>query len=311
MRVDAAEVGLTGDKFEIKNIITGAILHTGDTASLAAGVPVEIKCHKQPLALAVGAPERLAGFTGIVPADEEFAGLLAFAGVENPEVPVYVPDKPGIKVGIYHSGLAAKELVKALNRESDINAFILPRMDSDALSKCNVFILPQSSSDGYIKAGIPGITNWVANGGGALLLHGALEVTLDGPMFPGVGAADGKIRFNATQRHHRVRPGAPHPVTAGMSTNAWFEPTFQYDHLVLKPGPDGMAAIVDDADAPVVVAGPVGKGRVALNGMMPGVVGARDERAGRNRQAPDGAEWELFLNTVRWLAGDKQAAGQP
>jgi hypothetical protein len=202
-------------------------------------------------------------------------------------------------------------LVEALNREAGINAFILPRMDSGALSTCKVFILPQSSGIGYIKAGIPGLTNWVANGGGALLLHGALEVTLDGPMFPGVGAADGKMRFNATIRRHCVRPGMPHPVTAGMSTNDWFEPSFQYDHLLLKPGPDGTAAIVNDEGVPVVVAGTSGKGRVALNGMLPGAVGVRDDGSARNLQAPTGAEWDLFLNTVRWLAGDQPSAGQP
>jgi hypothetical protein len=307
LRIDAAGAGLTGDKFEVRNIITGVVLHTGDAASLAAGVPFEIKHHNQPLVLAVGAPERLAGFTGIVPADEEFAGLAEFKGAENPQVPVYVPDKPGIKVGVYHSGKAAKELLEALNRESDINAFILPRMASDALSKCDVFILPQSGGTGYIKAGIPGLTNWVANGGGALLLHGVL----DWPIFPEVGTSEGKMRFSATTRRHCVRPETPHPITAGMSTNDWFEPSFQFDHIILKPGPGGTVAIVDDGGAPVVVAGPVGKGRAALNGMLPGVVGARDDAAGRNLQAPTGAELDLLLNTVRWLAGDKPSVKQP
>ena len=242
--------------------------------------------------------------TGIVPADKKIDGLSEFRGTENPAAPVYVPDKPGIKVGIYHKGIAAKELVEALNRESDMNAFILPRMDSDTLNKCNVFILPKTGYSGYVEAGIPVLTAWVANGGGALLLHGAL----DWLMFPEVGTSGDKVRFDVTQRRHSVRPGIPHPITAGMSTNDWFEPSFQFDHVTLKPGPDGTAAIVDDEGAPVLVTGPSGKGRVALNGMMLGVVGARNEPGGRNRQAPEGAEWELFLNTVRWLAGDKLSA---
>ena len=80
---------------------------------------------------------------------------------------------------------------------------------------------------------------------------------------------------------------------------------------VIKSGPDGTAAIVNDEGVPVVVTGPSGKGRVALNGMLPGAVGVRDDGSARNLQAPTGAEWDLFLNTVRWLAGDQPSAGQP
>ncbi len=311
LRIDAADAGLAGDNFEVKNILNGVILHAGDAASLAAGVPLAIKHPNQPLVLAVGAPDRLAAFQGIVPPGEEFAGLAEFTGAENPEVPVDVPDKPGIKVGIYHSGFAAQVLAEALNRAPDMNAFILPRMDADALGKCDVFILPQSTAIGYIKLGIPGLTNWVANGGGALLLHTAAGIKLDGPVFPGVGAAGAKVPFDVSPREHRVRPAAPHPAAAGLTTNDWFAPAFQYDHLVINPGPDGTAVIVDDEGAPVLAAGAVGQGRVALNGMLPGAAGARDDGSGKILQAPAGAEWEVFLNTVRWLAGDKQPADKP
>ena len=60
---------------------------------------------------------------------------------------------------------------------------------------------------------------------------------------------------------------------------------------VIKSGPDGTAAIVNGEGVPVVVTGPVGKGRVALNGMLPGAVGARDDSSDRNLQSLELGFW--------------------
>jgi hypothetical protein len=315
LRVDVSDAGLTGRTFEVRNILTGVRLHRGDAASLGAGIPVEIRLPNQPCVLAIGPPESLAPYPGIYPASEDFSGLEAVQPDENPQVPIMVPDKAGAKVGIYHRGLGATEILKALQSETNLNVFTLPRLDASAIGACDVVVIPQSSPAHVSRAG-ERLRQFVDSGGGLLLTHDAVGYETGAhPLFPTVGQIGIKAIYRSEDRgRHLVRVAISHPISAGFQVGDTFAPGFQFDHYVIDPvekegvSTRGVVVIQDDRTNAVVVAGAVGKGRVVLNGMLPGWGGSPENPGGEPRP-PTGGELQCLRNTVRWLAGAAQ--GKP
>lgn len=301
LKVDVKDLGLTGGRFQLKDLLTGKVLSAGDAAWFAAGIPLEIKQTNQPLVLGLGTREGLLAYQGVVPADEDFAGLDAPPPEENPQVPIMVPDAPGAKVGVYHRGLGAQSLIQALKARQGFNGFLLPRLDDSAIGACDVIVIPQSDVRMHVEQAAERLRRFVNQGGGLLLTHDAVGYGSAGdPLFPAIGQRGLKARFQFDDRH-LVRIAASHPVTAGFQVGDAFIPGFLFDHYVIEQGAAGETLVSDEKDRPVLVVGGVGLGKVALNGMLPGWVGSKEQPGGAPGEL-SGKELELFLNTLAWLA---------
>ncbi|MEA3401520.1 MAG: hypothetical protein U9R79_09805, partial [Armatimonadota bacterium] len=100
--------------------------------------------------------------------------------------------------------------------------------------------------------------------------------------------------------------GEAHPVISGLPDQ--FEHAY-YDHLLLEPGPDGTVLVSDRSDAPVVVVGEAGAGRVVLNGMIPGYWYDPATYA-QGEKRPSGAELQLVVNALTW-AGAARVSQRP
>jgi hypothetical protein len=306
LRVDAADLGVEDATLEVRNILTGKTLHTVSAAKLAEGVAIGIKHLDEPCVLAIGAPAKLAGYRGIYPPEEDFSGMTELLAIENPQVPIMVPNAPGIKVGIYHSGLAAPQLVEMLRKDPGINAFSLPRLDHAALGACDVLFLPQSKSAVHIRHAGTRIRQFVEKGGGLLLTHAALGYRLHTgePLVPEVGKGGPKIRYrHARPKSHRLTFAKTHPVTAGFTVGDAFTPAFQFDHITIEKGAEAETLIENDKGDPVLVAGSMGRGRAVLSGMLPGWQGEQDDPGGRPGPVTE-TERRLLVNTIKWLAAE-------
>ena len=312
LKVDTKALGLTGESLELKDLVTGTTLGRGlSPDALRRGVPVKIKYLEQPFVAAVGPPSQLRVFTGLYPSIEVFKHVGDKAAtrtlVENPEVPVMVPEGKGLRVGVYHRGYGAPTLVKVL-AQAGFRAFSLPRMGVSDLRRADVVVVPQVRGNRrFFNQSAESLRKYVEAGGGVLLLHDAVGHRGHGAVFPTLGK--GKVNVYAD----RFKVTAEHPVTAGIERGKVFRHTY-FDHVVIVPGAKGRTLATDTKDRPVVVAGEVGKGRVVLDGMISGwgLKKPGDRASGDIEKAPAGAERKLLINAVRWLGeGGKSAALAP
>lgn len=172
----------------------------------------------------------------------------------------------------------------------------LTGMLPEDLAACHVLIVPQTEQSERLIRYAPHIARWVQNGGGALFFHDAVGFRRQMPIFRtiGIGVANPKLS--------RVTASRKHPLTAGLPADGYFQPGFQFDHIAINPGTAGETLVVNEQGQAVVVAGRVGRGRVALNGLMTGAAGAPNDPQGRPAD-PRGAELRLLENAVQWLAG--------
>jgi hypothetical protein len=306
LHLDAAALGLGGaGPFEVRDIITGTVLvPDADAARLAAGIPVVVQYPDQPVVLAVGAPAGLAQFTGIVPGAEVFAAVdqEVERSIENPEVPVIVPEGTGLKVGVYYNGMAAPMLSRALER-AGFRVFSLPRLDLPSLRQADVVVVPQLRGNALpFNQAIDDLRGFVENGGGILFTHDAVGYRKHKAAFPEIGK--GFLNPRSVEILDTLTIAAAHPVTAGFATGDTFVHAF-YDHVALETGPQGQVLMTDQRDLPAVIAGVHGKGRVILSGMLTGH--ASKERGGfaSEDREPDGGELQFLLAAVRWLGADE------
>ncbi len=93
-------------------------------------------------------------------------------------------------------------------------------------------------------------------------------------------------------------------MTAGFKPGDTFTHAF-FDHVTLTSGPQGAVLLKDQRDMAALVVGTHGKGRVVLNGMLPGYASA--ERGSRNAadRQPEGGELQILINAIQWLTGNK------
>ena len=295
LRVDAEVLGLKGDRFQVKDIVTGVVIGEPRSDALRKGIIVDIKYTNQPLVVAIGAPKRLEGFRGIYPSAEVFKGMTVSHTIENPEVPIMIPDKPGIKVGVYHGGLGATPIIEALGANKHINAYSLPRFDARGLSRSDVVIIPQAGSRAFFNRAVKLIREWVNDGGRVLLLHDAVGHRGHKPLFPEIGKGETHPRF------FDAKVALEHPVTAGFLAGDKVRHAY-LDHIVVKPGPDGKVLLKNPAGDPVVVVGAFGKGRVVLNGMATGYASNGPDDVRGREKPPEGDELRILVNSVKWLA---------
>jgi len=311
LKIDKDRLGLRGNRFQVKDIVTGEVLlPDGKTYwegnDLSKGIEIEVKEENRPYVVAVGKEEDLVAFKGIV-SPAVFRGMKKYEEVEHPEVPtdeelgIIKKKKPGeIKVGIYEKGYVAKLFLEILKEEKDIKPVLLPEIKPGLLKLCDVVIImtsPQGIDENKAKI----IRDYVINGGGVFLRHDAVGYRKCVPVFPEIGEGIG----NPLSKECRVV--ASHPVTKGLKIGEVFEHSYA-DHIQIEPGPKGKVLVREEdyyQKAAVVVVGEVGKGKVVLNGMCTGLKSPRGSYQPEEKTRPVGAEWKIFINSLRWL-GNKE-----
>jgi len=294
LKVDAKILGLKGP-FQIKDIVTGRIIKDNVSSDiLLKGVPIEIKYLNQPFIVAIGKKGELKVYNGIYQDEEVFKGMTEQRVIENPEVPIMVPAGEGIKVGVYHGGLGSKSIIKVLEK-SNFRVFSLPRLDLAALNHADVVIIPQCRSVKFFNQAEEDIRKYVENGGGILLTHDAVGYRGHKPIFSEIG------KGITNPERDLVKIIKENEVTAGFKKGETFIPGFRYDHIIIEKGPLGEVVIEDEKGEAVVVIGRIGKGKVVLNGMLPGIFGDKTESGGAGEKEPEGEELKLLINIVKWL----------
>lgn len=133
---------------------------------------------------------------------------------------------------------------------------------------------------------------YVEQGGGVMLAHDTAWF-MDSP-FPEI-AVRGYPKHNVEAERHVVNTDLKvvkdSPALAGLAVGTQFKTEF-YDHMIFKPGPQGVTVIENTVGDPVYVLGEIGKGRVAFVGTYHCY---QKQLSGPERQA--------FLGVLKWLAG--------
>ena len=211
------------------------------------------------------------------------------------------PPPADIRVGVLE-GPCANAIIAVLEEQGQgLTVIALPKIVIDTLAKSDVVIVPQVSGATPLELlkQASGILNiWVENGGGVLFLHDNVGFGQHPAIFPAIGIGTNNPVLD------KVVVAKDHPVTKGLAVNQVFSPAFTYDHIAIKPGPDGEVVIKNERNDAVLVVGKVGQGKVALNGMYPGRGGLNKNDCAGGEKAPTGEELRVLLNTVRWL-GEK------
>ncbi len=175
-------------------------------------------------------------------------------------------------------------------QEAGWRALELDRIGKRELEMCRILVV----TGHHHMPNREQILEFVHNGGALLLLHYACGRSGGGSLFPELwtfeGMGQGELRI--------VNPA--HPLAAGAQTR--FLPTFG-EHARLK-AVGGDVVVRDEEGYDVVVAGRAGKGKVVAIGHFPGLSSGGTEWSEFRITQPEGAERELLLNSIQWLAED-------
>jgi len=237
------------------------------------------------------------------------AGMMLAAGYVTParageqiRVAVYRQDERGLKT-YGDEGIHA-----ALAEAVDIAPGHITNMSAEVLAAYDVLIIPQGhqKSFKYSPNGWKDIVReWVAEGHGVMPLHDVIGCRYHKwDLFPEIAKGKG------ARQEEELVIATGHPVTLGAAPNQNIElQVFRhayYDHVYLEAGSEGLVLVSDivpdeekkqlEVGDPVVVVGTHGKGRVMVNGMIPGW--HKDDY----EKAPVGGERRILLDGVRWLA---------
>lgn len=303
LSVDTEKIGLNGKAFEVKNIITGKIICTANSQELKKGIPVRTDYNSEPYVLAIGTRNDLAKFKGIYPDNKVFENMGKVNIIENPEVAIMVPDRPGIKVGIYQNALGSEKIYTSLNMLPAFNCFYLPRLDMECMSHADVVIIPQPVADIYYQSAMNEIKKIVSNGKGLLLTHDA--ATASYKMFPDItGKTSRKIK---DKKDNRIKITADHPEVISSNADDGFMPGFAFDHYAFTPGKNAQVIAKDSEGNNVILAGKFEKGRVMVYGTLPGMFCKWDDCANLLKDKKlEGRELQILADSIKWLAGDKK-----
>ncbi len=284
---------IKGDNFEVRNILTGQTVASGPKAKLAQGVEIKTDYPNEPYVLAIGTPEQVKVFPGIYPDNKVFAELNDIVMIENPEVPLLVPDQPGIKVGIYANALGAEKIYGALRGIDGLNPYLMPRLDSHCLASTDVIIIPQPKSIYFYRNSAKLLRSQVEDGKGLLLIHNTVEMIPD--YLPEITAEKPGKRTQL--------PDAELTLQDFGKAGTEVTPGFTYDHYIFKPAAGAVVAAVNKQGEPVIVKAQAGKGRVAAFGILSGYFGSQS--AGSPEGEISTAESQLLVNAVKYLGGKK------
>jgi len=160
-----------------------------------------------------------------------------------------------------------------------------------------VVIIPQQIDEGVslFNQRTSQLRDYVMKGGAVMLTHNAVGFREHKAVFPEIGKG---IEQDAAT--NRVRIATNHVITAGMNAGDGFEHAY-CDHIVLQKGPQGTVICTDLQGRPVMVVGSFGKGKVVLNGMIPGYSSVKEGDYNGKEKEPEGGELKILLNAINWL----------
>jgi hypothetical protein len=286
------KVRLAEGPCEVRNLLTGEVVFAGEAAALAQGVPIGTKYPSEPYVLVAGPKAKMARFQGLYPGREVFAELGSFqATVQNPEVPLLIPQKAGLKVGIFEGGRGADRIFAALQDAPGVNAYLIPRLDDACIRGSEVVIVPQPLAPHFYRAGVAALRRGLADGRGVMLCHAALA---------GAERDFPEVFAQAPAKSARLKDARLHPAGGG----APFLPGFLFDRYdFAMKGPARVLATNTQGGAVVALA-PLGKGRLVAWGTLLGHFGKEGDGGGTSEGEISGAEKALLWEAVR-LLGEK------
>ncbi|MDD5598511.1 MAG: beta-galactosidase trimerization domain-containing protein, partial [Victivallaceae bacterium] len=302
LSLDTGKLGLTGKRFEVKNIITGQVLYEAGAEELKKGVKISTNYANEPYVLAVGTSRDLTRFKGLYPNNKVFADMGKINVIENPEVAIAVSDRPGIKVGVYQNAHGAEEIYNRLSKMPEFNCFYLPRLDGACMRHADVIIIPHARSSVFFDNAVKVIKSMVKTGKGLILTHDSAAKATAG-MFPDIIAGNnGKIKNIENNGLMIQNPVSP---TATVKRGDEYVPGWAFDHYAFKPGKDARVIARDKKGYDVVLSGKYGKGRVVVFGTLPGCFCPWNDCKKYLQDDLKGKELQLLTDSVKWLAGNK------
>ena len=216
----------------------------------------------------------------------------------------------------------------ALVSEPGVEAEFIENLAPETLASYDVLVMPNMQTRGtnWPRGWEPHVRQFVANGGGALLVHHCVGFgEFSGAAFPEIGSGPTYVKVRG------MKVVAEHPVVNAASVKAAFprevnDPaflarfkalelpvgaTFQSgfpDYVKIAPGPQGQVIVKSlpvggAGDDPALVAGRVGKGRVVLSGMNLGCRCLRTEGGWKVDEVLSPPERSILVNSIFWLAG--------
>jgi len=200
----------------------------------------------------------------------------------------------GSHVAVVLDGCGAAGIIGALTgaRQKYFPLFT-PVANNPARHPALIIAHPRAQIRAY-NNGIARLRDYVKNGGAVMLTYDAVGYRGYKAAFPEIGAGKQDVADAG------VVVAADHAITSGMKAGGSFKHAY-FDHIILEKGPQGTVICADTNGRPVLVAGGFGKGKVILNGMIPGYASVKEgEHAGKEKE-PEGAERQLLLNAVNWL----------
>jgi|GEM_PF-1110842 len=303
LRIDLQRIPINETAFQVKELIAGDLINSSNKNGWNAdelsrnGVDLDL-ADNEPCLIAVGNGKRLSSFPGgIVP-----KWVLKKLAVKQGEVELnaQVPDElkkmsndKRIKVGILKNTLAAGEILDSLKQNDQISPYFLPYLNNDILKLCDVLILPQAKDPAkdfnpYEEI----VRKWVEGGGGVILLHNAAGFATHNKFFPEICE---KCLDNPLAKEISIE--GKHPITNGL--NMGFKHSYG-DHITLKKGPQGDIVLKDNFKDAVLLAGKLGKGKVVVNGMCPGIQ-SPDNSYDAKPCKITGPELTVLCNSIFWL----------
>jgi len=295
--LDMKKLGLKGDRFEVKNIIIGKSIGKVNANELKKGIKIKTDYDNEPYVLVVGPENKLARFKGVYPDNKVFADMGKITVIENPEVAIAIPDRPGIKVGIYQNAYGAEEIYKQMGKMPEFNCFYLPRLDGACMAHADVIVIPQAKSTLFFDNAINVIQAMVQNGKGLVLTHDATVEAAK--IFPEIIKSGKKIRMI---EKNAVKIIMDTPVTADFKSEDKYIPGFAYDHYALQPGKDAQILARDLRGNNVVLAGKYGKGEIVAFGTLPGCFCPWDDSKKALKGNLKGKGLQLLTDSIKWLA---------
>jgi len=217
-----------------------------------------------------------------------------------------------LRVGVY-SGAGQEGILAGLAEIKGIRARELKNMGASELSTCDAVVWPHSSlkANDYARPWRVLLDEYVNRGGGLILTHigagGFRGVAKDDPLFPQIAVNTDRREFVTIQK----ADGVDHLIVTNLPATIRHA---YYDHMIMKPGPDGRTFYVDEEGNAVVVAGPVGKGRVVIMGNLPGQKGTKTygpdglgEVSDEGPTTVRGGELTLLVEAAKWAGETLQA----
>ena len=277
--------------YEIRNLLTGEIIASCSAEQLARGVEIKTIYKSEPYVLGIGHVNKMKSFTGIYPNRHVFAKLEEFSGgtIQNPEVPLLIPGKTGVKIGIYMSGLGAEKIMNVLRADKRFNAYLIPRLDAECCEPSDIIIVPQPLNHFFYKDGISELKRAMAAGKGVIICHSALKTAHED--FP-------EIFSSRAVKHTQLAD--PKLICKDGKT---FIPGFSFDHYDCQFTSAVNVLATDAGGKPVVGIGTLGRGFLGVFGTLPGHFGNTPN--GSSNGEIKGVEKQLLIQMIQMMRRDK------